>query len=91
MGLYGFLGTWLGQDVAAAALLEADEKGTATRTITYPLGNTERVEIFAAQVAAFFGINLAYSYPIRAIPAISSEPVLSNLLIPRTRAMYDIY
>jgi hypothetical protein len=48
MRLYGFLGTWLGQDVAAAALLEADEKGTATRTITYPLGNTERVEIFAA-------------------------------------------
>ncbi len=44
-GLYGFLGTRFGS-LAAAAISEADEKGTATRTITDPLGNTVRVEIW---------------------------------------------
>ena len=43
-GLYGFLGTCFGSQ-AAAAISDTDEKGTATRTITYPLGNTARVEI----------------------------------------------
>lgn len=33
---YGFLGTGIGSQ-AAAAISEADEKGTATRTISYPL------------------------------------------------------
>jgi hypothetical protein len=42
-------------------------------------------------VAAFFGINLAYNRPILAIPAFQAILVFSNLLIPRTRAMYDIY
>ncbi len=46
METYGFLGTRLGSEAAAAeAISEADEKGTATRLITYPLGNTARVEI----------------------------------------------
>jgi hypothetical protein len=44
-GLYGFLGTRFGSQ-AAAAISEADAKGNATRTITYPLGNTARVEIW---------------------------------------------
>jgi hypothetical protein len=50
MSLYGFLGTWLGQDVAAAALFEADEKGTATRTITYPLVRFQRFHRYSFSV-----------------------------------------
>jgi hypothetical protein len=42
MELYGFLGTRLG---SVDAIAEADEKGVAERTITYPLGNTARVVI----------------------------------------------
>jgi hypothetical protein len=42
MDIYGFLGTWLGQPAAAAAIEEAKEKGKATRTITYPLGDSDR-------------------------------------------------
>lgn len=46
METYGFLGNRLGSEAAAAEVIsEADEKGTACRTITYPLGNAVRVEI----------------------------------------------
>jgi hypothetical protein len=46
MELSGFLGTRLdSQPAAADAIAEADEKGTATRTIEYALGNTARIVI----------------------------------------------
>jgi hypothetical protein len=46
METYGFLGTHLGTEAAATEVIsEADEKGMATRMITYPMGNTARVEI----------------------------------------------
>ena len=46
METYGFLANRLGSEAAAnEAISEADEKGTVSRTITYPLGNTARVEI----------------------------------------------
>jgi hypothetical protein len=46
MELNGFLGTRFGnQATAADAIAEADEKGTATRTIEYALGNTARIVI----------------------------------------------
>jgi hypothetical protein len=42
----GFLGTRFGSQAAVAdAIAEADEKGTATRTIEYALGNTARIVI----------------------------------------------
>jgi hypothetical protein len=41
-----FLGTRFGSEAAAAeAIAEADEKGTATRTIECALGNTARIVI----------------------------------------------
>ena len=44
--LRGFLGTRLGTGVAAGeAIAEADEKGSASRTIEYALGHTARVVI----------------------------------------------
>ena len=44
--LSGFLGTRLdSQSAAADAIAEADEKGTATRTIEYALGNTAPIVI----------------------------------------------
>jgi hypothetical protein len=44
--LSGFLGTRLdSQSAAAEAIAEADEKGTASRTIEYALGNTARIVI----------------------------------------------
>jgi hypothetical protein len=44
--LYGFLGTRFDSQAAAAgAIAEADEKGTARRTIEYALGNTARIVI----------------------------------------------
>jgi hypothetical protein len=44
--LYGFLGTRLGSQAAAAeAIAEVDEKGTVTRTIEYEPGNTARIVI----------------------------------------------
>jgi hypothetical protein len=46
MELSGFLGTRLDSQAAAAdAIAEADEKGTATRTIEYALGNSARIVI----------------------------------------------
>ena len=46
MELNGFLGTRFGnQATAADAIAEADEKGTATRTLEYALGNTARIVI----------------------------------------------
>jgi len=53
MQVYGFLGTRLDcQAIATAAIAEADEKGTATRMIEYPLGNTARIVIRAIEVEA---------------------------------------
>jgi hypothetical protein len=47
MEAYGFLGTRFdSQAIAAAMLREADEKGKATNTITYRMGNTALVEVF---------------------------------------------
>ena len=44
--LSGFLGTRFGSEAAAAeAIAEADEKGTASRTIEYALSNTARIVI----------------------------------------------
>jgi hypothetical protein len=44
--LRGFLGTRLGSGTAAGeAIAEADEKGSASRTIEYALGHTARVVI----------------------------------------------
>jgi hypothetical protein len=44
--LYGFLGNRFGSEAAVAdAIAEVDEKGTATRTIVYALGNTARIVI----------------------------------------------
>ena len=44
--LRGFLGTRLASEPAAAeAIAEADEKGSASRTIEYALGHTARVVI----------------------------------------------
>jgi hypothetical protein len=53
MELYGFLGTRLdSQAITAAAIAEADEKGTATRTIEYALRNTARIVIRAVEAEA---------------------------------------
>jgi hypothetical protein len=46
-GLYGFLGTrFVSRSADAAAISEADEHCTATRTITHPLDTIVRVEIW---------------------------------------------
>ena len=46
MRLYGFLGTRLGsQDAAAKVLAEVDESGTATRLIEYASGLTAKVTV----------------------------------------------
>ena len=45
-GLYGFFGNrFVSRAADAAAISEADEQCTTTRTITHPLGNIVRVEI----------------------------------------------
>ena len=52
IGTHGFLGTRLASEPAAAeAIAEADEKGSATRTMEYALGYTARVVIFACDAS----------------------------------------
>jgi hypothetical protein len=69
--LRGFLGTRLGSEASAGeAIAEADEKGSAARTIEYALGHTARVVIL--RVATW-----------RSFPIIDTNPIVQKAQLKR--------